>query len=53
MRKRTRPPGWVRCTNCFGTGYVFTTDHANPEKGILGTITNDKCNKCKGGYIKL
>lgn len=52
-RKKTLPRGWIRCDNCFGTGYVVSREDAQIEKGILGTITNDKCTLCKEGYVKL
>jgi hypothetical protein len=45
----TKPPGWIRCSSCQGTGYIFSKCGITEEeqrKGITAKMTNEKCLSC-------
>jgi hypothetical protein len=50
------PDAWLRCSLCFGTGYVFSPSRVGIKANRGGTIaamTNEKCENCQGdGYVQ-
>jgi|RhiMethySRZTD1v2_1073278.scaffolds.fasta_scaffold1211473_2 hypothetical protein len=50
------PNAWLRCSLCFGTGYVFLPSRVAIKANVGGTVatmTNDKCENCQGnGFVQ-
>lgn len=50
------PNAWLRCSLCFGTGYVFSPSRAGIKANMSGTVatmTNDRCETCLGsGFVQ-
>lgn len=50
------PDAWLRCSLCFGTGYVFSPSRVGIKTnmgGTVATMTNDRCETCLGrGFVR-
>jgi hypothetical protein len=50
-----KPDAWLRCSVCFGTGYVFSSSIVSVKTTMgetVSTMTNHKCEDCLGsGFV--
>jgi hypothetical protein len=53
---RKMPDAWVKCSLCFGTGYVFSPVRLGIKANMgvtIATMTSDRCETCMGrGFVR-
>lgn len=50
---KMKPHGWLRCNNCYATGYVVEVFTSEENQTLSGRITNEHCTECNGtGHIE-
>jgi hypothetical protein len=50
-----KPDAWLRCSICFGTGYVFSSSRVSIKANMgeaVSKMTNHKCETClRSGFV--